>query len=90
MEDTMQTVEWVSVTEKTPPPRKRFGSCWWIVKPAHKVPTVALFTNGVWQDGYNREVIRNVTHWMPLPLTPNELEQTAGVGSGPGNGGYDG
>lgn len=73
----MQTIEWIDATEKTPPARNRFGSRWWIVKPANRVPTAALFVDGVWQDGYNRDVIKNVTHWMPLPLTPSELAQAA-------------
>ena len=67
--------EWISVEDRLPAERNKWGSCIWLVKPMHEIPTTAIFdaNNGNW---YSRATAGGthkifVTHWMSLPELPD-------------------
>ena len=69
--------DWISVEERLPEGRNKYGSGWWLVKPLNRIPTTAIFDNGNWYapataGGTHRVFI---THWMPLPEPPDTKDE---------------
>lgn len=70
--------KWVSVNEKTPDPKQYdWVLVSYILEPegSRGCPSVAEYRDGKWFDwGGDMEEIPGlrVTHWMPLPLDPDE------------------
>ena len=70
----MSLYEWVSVEERMP----WIGSdvIAFMPRAYQKVDVVRCYNNGrrqpTWADGWNKGQTHEVTHWMPLPQTPED------------------
>ena len=63
---------WIPVSEKLPPEAEFHSSDYVLVYQnfQHQVEAYYDFTDNCWMDGFYREPIEDVTHWMPLPELP--------------------
>ena len=66
--------EWVSVEDRLPPPKQNVLA----YSPESGIAE-ADYGDGVWMQYRWSAVMRGVTHWMPLPAPPTELEKRMGV-----------
>jgi len=46
--------------------------------------TIARWSRGAWREHIRGWIIRDVTHWMPLPDSPGPEQQQNGKGETPG------
>ena len=68
---TVAFQEWISVTERLPQDDSDVLAYLSIGKESRICP--AIYAKGVWFDCiFDMPVTENVTHWMPLPLAPEE------------------
>ena len=60
---------WIPVTERLPEENRRVLVCL-----SSKVTVVAYLRENIWYVAWNRAALNNITHWMPLPEAPKEVE----------------
>lgn len=59
---------WVPITGRLPEENKKVLVCL-----SSKVTVVAYLRENIWYVAWNRAVLNNITHWMPLPEPPKEV-----------------
>lgn len=65
----MNDMKWIPVTERLPEENISVLVCL-----SSKVNAVARIMAGGWKLAWNHKPIAVVTHWMPLPEPPKEVE----------------
>ena len=61
--------QWIPVTEQLPGENRKVLACL-----SSKITVVALLRQNDWYVSWNHAPLNFVTHWMPLPEPPKEVE----------------